>query len=513
MYVEPNTTIKILRNIPLDTTSEQSSWFTNKAKYTLNRNSYQRIQRGFMRVNIQSENLYDCNYIMFQNNAFGTKWFYAFIKAVEYVNNGVSQIEFEIDVMQTWFFDYKLDQCFVEREHSATDTIGVNIVPENIEIGEEVVSNNTSVFDMNNMAVCMLISKEQNQTDYQGSTINNIYTPLRVVAGVPSSDSNTLNYLINEYVKEGQEDRVVCIYQYPEWLGDASTKGAKSTTFNVTPNHTSLNGYYPKNKKLFTYPYNFILVSNNNGQTALYKYEDWNTDNEQGNFEITGVFVSTPCVMAYPTNYRGIDKDYDSGITISSYPQCAWVGDTFKAWWAQNRASVVTSGISTVLGAAINIGATAVNPALGAASAGVQFAARVSQVNSGVNAADSIASSLVKIHDLKNTPPQVHGQTQTDSLNSGMGRVQFTFYNMSIKADFARIADDYFTRYGYATKLNKIPNRNVRPHWTYTKTIGCTISGSIPCDDANTICKIYDRGITFWNNGDEVGRYDLDNTV
>ena len=94
-----------------------------------------------------------------------------------------------------------------------------------------------------------------------------------------------------------------------------------------------------------------------------------------------------------------------------------------------------------------------------------------------------------------------------------MGRVQFTFYNMSIKADFARIADDYFTRYGYATKLNKIPNRNVRPHWTYTKTIGCTISGSIPCDDANTICKIYDRGITFWNNGDEVGRYDLDNTV
>lgn len=522
MYIEPNTTIKILRNVPLDTTYEhtiyfsstslQSTYFSSKAKYTLERNSYQRVQRGYMRVNVQAENLYDCNYIMFQNTSFGSKWFYAFIKGVEYVNNGVSQIEFQIDVMQTWFFDYDLDRCFVEREHSTSDLIGENIVPENLELGEEVVANGVYNYDMNDMYVCMLISKEKGQEGYAGRTINNVYTPLRVVAGVPSYDSASLNALINQYIDDGQEDRIVAIYQYPSWLGDAGTTGAKTEEFNVPANYSTLNGYVPKNKKLYTYPYNFILTSNNNGQTAVYKYEDWN-EAYVGNFKITGVFVSTPCVMAYPVEYRSIDNDYDSGITISSFPQCAWVGDAFKAWWAQNRASVVTSGISTVIGAGITIGASLMNPALGAASAAMQFNSKVSAVNAGVNAASNVAGTLAKISDLKNTPPQVHGQTQTDSLNSGMGRVKFTFYRMSIKYEFARIIDEYFTRYGYATKRNKVPNRNVRPHWTYTKTIGCTITGSIPCDDADAICSIYNNGITFWRNGNEVGNYTLDNTV
>lgn len=520
MYIEPNTTIKILKNIPLDTTYEhtimfsslsaQSAWFSGKAKYTLDRNSYQRVQRGYMRVSIQAEKLYDCNYVMFQNSAFGTKWFYAFIKGVEYVNNGVSQIEFQIDIMQTWLFDYQLEECFVEREHSATDVIGGNIVPENLDIGDEVVANNIAEFDMNDMSVCMLVS---NQGLNQGRTINNVYTPLQVYAGLSSQDSTSLNAIISSIVGEGQEDRIVAIYQYPSWLGDGSTTGAKTQTFNVTPNRGSLDGYTPKNKKLYTHPYNFILASNNNGQTATYKYEDWDTDDARGNFAITGVFISTPCIMAYPTDYRNIAKDYDSGLTLSSFPQCAWVGDAFKSWWAQNRASIATSGISTVLGAAITIGATAVNPALGAASAAVQFGAKVAQLNAGVNAASSVAGTLAKVSDLKNTPPQVHGQTQTESLNSGMRRVKFTFYRMSIKKEFARIVDDYFTRYGYATKRNKVPNRLARPHWTYTKTIGCTIKGSIPCDDADAICSIYNNGVTFWRYGDEVGRYDLDNTV
>ena len=36
----------------------------------------------------------------------------AFIKSVEYINNGVSEIEFEIDVMQTWHFNYNLQLSY-----------------------------------------------------------------------------------------------------------------------------------------------------------------------------------------------------------------------------------------------------------------------------------------------------------------------------------------------------------------------------------------------------------------
>ena len=148
MYIEPNTVIRLLKNCPLDTTYEhtiyfesdsaQISYFQSLTKYTMTNQSYQRVQRGKMRVAYKAEDLYDCNYLMFQNSSFGNKWFYAFIKSVEYVNNATSEIEFEIDVMQTWFFNYDLEMCFVEREHSATDNIGENLVPENLETGEYV---------------------------------------------------------------------------------------------------------------------------------------------------------------------------------------------------------------------------------------------------------------------------------------------------------------------------------------------------------------------------------------
>lgn len=520
MYIEPNTTIRVLSNVPLDPSFDhtiyfesagaQATYFQSKTKYTLDRQSYQRVQRGYMRINIQAESLYDCNYVMFQNTAFGSKWFYAFIKSVEYINNNVSQIEFKLDVMQTWFFDYTLDKCFVEREHSETDDLFGNIVVENLDLGDEYVCNAKDTFDMNNMAVCALITRKTTEGTAVSRTINNIYTPIHIIAGVPSTDPPSMDYLLDQY----QEDEIIAVYQYPSILGDAGTTTPGSYSKTIEVNLTTIDGYTPHNKKLFSYPYNFLLVSNNSGQTATYKWEDWHTGTmvgTRGAFQIKGVFVSTPAVICYPRNYRGIMDSYDDGLVLSNFPQCPWAGDIFKAWWAQNKASFVTSGITSVLGAAgsgvmSGIVATAVsaNPALGVASAAV---------STGISVASTIANSVAKVQDIKNTPSQTHGQTQTDSLNPGIGRVQFDFYSMSIKNQYARVIDDYFDRYGYSTKRNKVPNRNVRPHWTFTKTIGCTITGSIPSDDAVDICEIYNNGITFWRNGDEVGNYNLDNTV
>ena len=97
MYIAPGTAVRLLRNIPLDSTynhtiyfgsrSAQTSYFSSMAKYSLNEYTYQRVKRGVIRVGIVADNLYDCNYVMFQNSNFGSKWFYAFIKSVEYVNN------------------------------------------------------------------------------------------------------------------------------------------------------------------------------------------------------------------------------------------------------------------------------------------------------------------------------------------------------------------------------------------------------------------------------------------
>ena len=71
-------------------------------------------------------------------------------------------------------------------------------------------------------------------------------------------------------------------------------------------------------------------------------------------------------------------------------------------------------------------------------------------LNSGASQTASslqnILATLAKIEDIKHIPNQTYGHVQTESLNAGMGRVQFNFYSVSIKKEYAKIIDDFFTR-------------------------------------------------------------------
>lgn len=146
MYVKPNSDIYLLRGIPLDNryehtlwfgdTNSQHNYFAGKVKHHFTDVTYTG-KDDFVTVNITADNCYDCNYLMYQNKAFGRKWFYAFIKKVEYVSNDVTRIFYEIDIMQTWLHDYKMRKCFVEREHVTNDAIGSNTIPEPISFGED----------------------------------------------------------------------------------------------------------------------------------------------------------------------------------------------------------------------------------------------------------------------------------------------------------------------------------------------------------------------------------------
>jgi len=61
--------------------------------------------------------------------------------------------------------------------------------------------------------------------------------------------------------------------------------------------------------------------------------------------------------------------------------------------------------------------------------------------------------------------------------------------------------------------MHKTPNRSGRPHWNYVKNKTTNLVGNAPADDVNQIVSIYNKGITFWKNGNEVGNYSLDNSI
>lgn len=151
--IAPNSRVYLLKGVPLDNTYEHTMYFTtaalqstffltttnpayNYSPLLITPLSYQRVKEGVLRVNLPADQIYNCNYMMFQNTTQNAKWFYAFVLDVEYVNEHASNVYYEIDVMQTWLFESNLLPSYVEREHAASDAIDEHLEPEDVSLGD-----------------------------------------------------------------------------------------------------------------------------------------------------------------------------------------------------------------------------------------------------------------------------------------------------------------------------------------------------------------------------------------
>ena len=67
------------------------------------------------------------------------------------------------------------------------------------------------------------------------------------------------------------------------YINESSTASTTNKVIDFT--HSMLDGYTPKNNKLLTYPFNYLLVSNNSGTDVIYRFEDFYTitNNEKQN--------------------------------------------------------------------------------------------------------------------------------------------------------------------------------------------------------------------------------------
>lgn len=508
MIIEPNTTLYILKDIPLDTSYDhtiyfgskeaQATYFMSKQKYPLTQYTYQRVNRGKVRVGIQADNLYDCNYIMFQNTAFGNKWFYAYITAVEYINNTASDITYEIDTMQTWHFDYSVDYCFVEREHSTSDVIGDNIQPEPVDVGEYLFNSYYAIADgMGDLGVIIGIVDTDEET--HGNRYDGVFGGATLYYYLDTS-IDSINALLNNYLQK--PDAVVCMYMVPRYLMQGISEGqipgntgasSHILTLGSIDGTETLDGYTPRNKKLYTYPYNFMHVDNASGQGLTLRYEFYQGLSAKA--EIVGCFNQPVQMALRPYNYKNVfnKKINTEQLVISEYPTCSWAADYYAAWMAQNSIPMFAQSIPAIAGAMTGIAtgdSTMITPAI-----------------------TQIANVISRRYQASIHADIMGGTATSGNVNAANHILQYYAGRMSISSGFAKVIDDFFDRFGYATNRLKIPNRNSRPVWNYVKTVGCTLTGSIPADDMKKLCSIYDAGVTFWKSGASVGNYGLNNQV
>lgn len=498
--------------------SAQTNYFKSKAVLKETDFSYQR-KDSVIRYPAEYDDLLKCNYVMYRNTAYGDKWFYAFITKLEYISEGMTKIFIETDVMQTWAFDYTVKTSFVEREHVNNDRVGLNTVPEQVETGEYVCSAETRNPAFNSGSFVIGVTVDLNSSDLDnvgGKKYNGVYSGVRYYV----MEQTQLNETIVRLADAGKSDAITCIFCCPSsnyfCTTTIGTKGYaevdasdRAYSFNwsdelfvgatTPPKPTHLDGYVPKNKKLFTSPYCYMLMSNNAGGSAIYQYEHFYSET----CDFTTYLSITPgfSIRMIPRYYKGIPYNYEEGINCGKYPICNWNTDVYTNWLTQNSVNI---GVSMLTGAGQIIGGVAMGTTLLGAPIGA------GAISHGVY---TIASTIGEVYQHRLQPAQAEGNLNSGDVTYSMGSIGFTAYQMTIKKEYARIIDEYFTAYGYKVNRFKVPHKNHRTNFWYTKCIDVNIDGAIPMEDMQKIKNCYNTGITFWKNPANIQNYSVTNSI
>lgn len=530
--VAPNTTLYICRGVPLPsnysdtltfaTPQAQLDYFAGKVKYTVNNLSPATLQKP-LAVPYVADNLYDCNYIVFQNQNFDSKYFFCFITRVQYINLSTSLIYFEVDVMQTYYFNMIVQPCLVEREHSNTDTPGANTLGESLPLGEYVRHSRTRAQVLNTTAVQVSSPANVNQGEKYNELTGGIFSGLmQHFFPVSKNVASALSDFLQGYVNQGKEGDIVAIQMVPgDFITKRGDKSPKTKTVSVVREQSNIDGYTPKNKKLLQYPYIYLEVDNTQGQTGVYKFEHFS--GTECEFKILGMTNGdSPTLVMYPLNYDGMANNVMEQVTLGGFPQCAWAGDAYKVYLANNSIKEAYHTVSAVGGAVAAIAAGGAGAA--AASAApitwetIDTAGAVAGGISGsqlFNATQSLGSTISNYMQEENNaqiaPDTVRG-TQGSDVLFAQGLMDFWITVRSIDASHAKAIDDYFTRFGYRVDTIKTPNITGRQSWNYVKTVNCNIGGMVPFTDRAKINQIFNNGITFWH-GDYVGNYGRSNNI
>jgi hypothetical protein len=548
--ITPHTSVYLLK-CPLETDNQHQLTFASKAaqhnyfnslpKIELDNFSYQRHD-GVIRVNEHIDDIIQYNYVMYQNSDYSDKWFYAFITGMEYINDNCTYVSIKTDTFQTWWFDLSFKRCFVEREHVSNDAFGLHTLDEGIPAGEFVCNGVADCSIATNPKKCYIAVLISELAPSMVSTYGN---QKRMYSGVPNgcylllldlyTSGNILNFenvdnFIRGYDSIGKGDAIIAMYLIPEEvfsnptpqmfsfeIGDYGFDAfipEESTSIIDVKNYTTsmnatINGYTPKNNKCFTKQFNYLMVSNNNGASTNYYWEDFQSANDKNPvFKLYATLSQNLPTKIVPTNYKNATNTngFGYGLAGSAFPSVSWNSDYYLNWQAKNGFAGVQQRADAMANKEYKNKGN--NPLEFLGEFFEDFGLGVQQELKAIGGV--ISGSMA---DAERTPNQVAGDTTGGDLVFSAGKTCFTFYKMSMKAEVARIVDDYFSGYGYKVSTWKIPNFTGRRNWNFVKLSQVNVVADIPQEDLEEIKSNFIKGITLWHNPSTFMDYSQDNSI
>ena len=464
------------------------------------------------------------NYIAFQNSDYSNKWFFAWIRDVKYVSDATTQITFEVDAWSTWFNDLTITNSFVIREHVNSDGYGEHTIPEGLETGEYVnmISTNWGTNLSSHIVMGTLVDPNDGESSVGSGNYGGITSGVKYYIFHYDNDlSNALTRIANK----GNSDSIVSLFYCPDWITGYANADWNSNGIDEVPNTSSatqgnaigiplrltqIGNYTPKNKKLFTYPYVAYVISNNSGSSVEYHLEDFHDDGtHMAKCNVYGTCCPGASIRLIPENYKKATNladinNNEYGLTAGKFPIASYQNDAYTNWLTQNSVNI---GIGTV-GSIVAIGGTAMAMATGGLSL-IPGAVAIASGSLG------IANQMSSIYQHSFNPVHAEGNTNSGDVTYSAGFLGFSSYTMTIKEEYAKSIDEYFTRFGYKVNRLKTPNITGRQYWNFIQIgdgeeLG---KGAVPTKYIDIINQVSRKGVTIWHNHANIGNYNLNNSI
>ena len=409
--------------------------------------------------------------------------------------------------------------------------------------------------------------------NFSGRSYNGLYCIIpKYGESSEIADSQLLTNLLNVFAEEQKVDSIVNIQLLMQEQIDIIKQGINNIGDNTpdlgdvtldslaTVKNTGnvFDGYKPKNNKLYSYPYMYFEIDNMQGQRQAYNFEDF-YDINNIKFSLKADVTNNPSIAMIPIDYRRSDRNnkfelnfdnWDYGISINNFPTCSYVTDYYKAWLAQqggmeylqgtynrqqtylqesttlNNKQTFWGGVGSVANSVTQgIVGTVTSPSvIGSIGAGV--GALTSAVSSGMETYYDIKlNNLQESNQYEQNEADYNkmltvAQRQGDIPNVGSSNLKatndlFTFFYQikSIRYQYAKMIDDYFSKYGYPIKELKEVKTNNRKNWDFIKVNDLNIYGDLPEEEKATIKSIYQSGVTIWHNPKTMLDYSQDNPI
>jgi len=489
---------------------------------------------GTIRLSGYQRTYWRCSYIAIKNQRISQRpsatdypFLYAFVDDVRYVSNEAFEIDYTVDVFQTYFIgqgDCEVNKAYIRRTHldAKNDKFGANLEPEPVTFSDYKLTDRKSPVwssTYTNWSLLVYASRVfSGEAAHSQGLAGNITQGLvcnvfkggfyKTGTSAMSDFAHFLNSL-NDTNFEEIVNSIVGVVAVPgefiqtkEINDERPNLGilASDTTYTKTIDNKivkhksgALDGYTPKNKKLYTYPYNCLHVTDGDKSSSDFRYEYFGSDDNYCDFICTLAIQPIPEAQLTAVYYGGDgagNQCYEKKITMTDFPQIPIVNDAYKQWLGTSK---IGTGVSMVAGGIGLVGSLMSGNGLGA-------------IGSGLSLAHTIGSYADASANAQQTPPTVKSGSSS-AMVAGNDK-NFYFYQKCINAKDAERIDQFFSRYGYAiNRIDSVQFTNDRFNQHYVQTSECLVTGGAPSVCIETIANALNKGVTFWKN--DIGDYTL----